>query len=294
MHDQLNTIETFLSGLMTRYKERVPDVQNIISKMVAHNIISAPDQISNDHIAFRTMGVEQLGIKSLEKVFLQNGYTKRDYYNFEDKKLNAFWYAPPTLNLPRIFISELRVKELSEEAQRIIKSYTSDVKSDPVDNLDIGDGSQIDDFLHTPLWHTPTLEDYKTLSKESEYAAWVIYNRYYLNHFTISVHDLPDGYNTINEFNLFLESIDIKLNDSSGKAKISADGMLIQSATVAEMIDAEFAPKNGEKVIHKIPGSYVEFAERKVNGENRREGFEANNADKIFESTYSSQTEKVK
>jgi len=118
MHDQLNTVETILSGLMTRYKERVPDVHNIISKMVDHNIISAPDQISNDHIAFRTMGVEQLGIKSLEKVFLQNGYTKRDYYNFEDKKLNAYWYAPPKLNLPRIFISELRVNELSRSEER--------------------------------------------------------------------------------------------------------------------------------------------------------------------------------
>ena len=35
------------------------------------------------------------------------------------------------------------------------------------------------------------------LAEESEYAAWVIYNRYYLNHFTVSVHNLEDGYNTI-------------------------------------------------------------------------------------------------
>jgi hypothetical protein len=47
----------------------------------------------------------------------------------------------------------------------------------------------------------PTLEDYELLAggrsvftllplagaSESEYAAWTIYNRYYLNHFTIAV-----------------------------------------------------------------------------------------------------------
>ena len=66
------------------------------------------------------------------------------------------------------------------------------------------------------------------------------------------------------------------------------------------MIDAEFA----DGVTHRISGSYVEFAERKVlkqyadlpveeiKREHRREGFEAGNADKIFESTYASQTDK--
>ena len=56
---------------------------------------------------------------------------------------------------------------------------------------------------------------------------------------------------------------------------------------------------------HVISGSYVEFAERKVlpsfihlpvneiTRQQRREGFEAGNADKIFESTYSSQTDKL-
>ena len=136
--------------------------------------------------------------------------------------------------------------------------------------------------------------------KESEYAAWVIYNRYYLNHFTISVHNLPQGYNTVADFNIFLESIGIKLNDSGGKIKTSPDGGLLQSSSVAQMIEAEFA--SGKK--HIISGSYVEFAERRVLPQftylspseiqrtHRRDGFEAGNADKIFESTYISQTKK--
>lgn len=76
------------------------------------------------------------------------------------------------------------------------------------------DGAAVDAFLHQPLWRTPTWADYRRLLSESEYAAWVIYNRYYLNHFTITVHNLPEAYNTIETFNHFLEQNGFKLNDA--------------------------------------------------------------------------------
>ena len=289
-----------LNGLMQRYMERVPDVKAIIETMIREGIIQHPGDVENDHIAFRTMGVPPLGIQSLEKIFLHYGYTKRDAYFFKEKKLNAFWYAPPSPQLPRIFISELRVQDLSPRAQELITSYTSEVQTDPVDALNLGDAAAVDTFLHSGLWRLPTLEDYKALAEESEYAAWVIYNRYYLNHFTISVHNLPPGYNTVADFNAFLERNGFVLNNAGGKIKVSPDGGLLQSATVANMITASFA--NNET--YRIAGSYVEFAERKVlppfahlpadqvKREHRRDGFEAGNADKIFESTYSSQTGK--
>ncbi len=289
-----------MGGLMRRYRERVPDVNGILDAMVNENIIQSVEDIENDHIAFRTLGVPHLGIASFEKIFLHYDYQKRDYYHFEGKKLDAYWFSPPEPHYPRIFVSELRVKELSQEAQRIIQSYTDEVKSDPVDSLDLENGAAVDEFLHQPLWRTPSLSDYLTLLKESEYAAWVIYNRYYLNHFTISVHNLPEGYATVAEFNEFLEKHGFKLNDSGGKVKKSPDGGLLQSSTVAQMLEAEFA--GGDK--HMISGSYVEFAERRVLPEfanlpadqiqrqHRRDGFEAANADKIFESTYTTQTGK--
>jgi hypothetical protein len=298
--DKLATLDIVLNGLMRCYKERVPDVKVILEAMVAEGMIQSPDEIENDHIAFRTMGVPHLGVKSFEKIFLHYGYEKRDHYFFEGKKLDARWYSPPRESDPRIFVSELRVGDLSEESQRIIHSYTNEVASDPVDSLDLDNGAEVDAFLHQPLWRTPSVSDYQSLLKESEYAAWVIYNRYYLNHFTISVHNLPNGFNTVADFNVFLEKNNIKLNTSGGKIKISPDGGLLQSSTVAEMIEAEFA--NGEKL--SISGSYVEFAERKVlpqfknipeqelHRRHRRDGFEAGNADKIFESTYTTQTGK--
>ena len=298
---RLATLDVVMNGLMRRYKERVPDVQGILNAMIAEGVIQSEDDVENDHVAFRTMGVPHLGIASLEKIFLHYGYEKRDKYNFEQKRVTAFWYAPPTPKYPRIFISELRVHELSPEAVAIIRRYTDTVTSDPVDALDLDDGAAVDAFLHAPLWRTPTLSDYLALAAESEFASWVIYNRYYLNHFTISVHNLLK-YNTIAEFNDFVERHGFKLNDSGGKIKVSSDGLLIQSSTVAEMVDATFDDGRGGTVQHRISGSYVEFAERRVlpqyahvsapTREHRRDGFEAANADKIFESTYSAQTAK--
>lgn len=295
----MQVLDNVLGGLMRRYSERVPDVGRILGAMESEGLVASRDEIENDHIAFRTMGVPQLGIQSFEKIFLRYGYQKREPYFFASKKLDAFWYAPPTPRHPRIFVSELRVGDLSEEAQRIIRSYTDEVKADPVDSLDLNDGGAVDQFLHSGLWRLPTWADYSRLLEESEYAAWVIYNRYYLNHFTISVHNLKPPHDTVQGFNVFLEFIGVKLNDSGGKIKVSPDGLLLQSSTVAEMVDAEFA--DGSR--HRIAGSYVEFAERKVlpefanvanpGREHRRDGFEAGNADKIFESTFTSQTGRV-
>lgn len=300
MENKLRLLQAVLDGLIRRYKERVPDVASIINAMMAEGVITKEQDIENDHIAFRTLGVSHLGVGSLEKIFLYYGYEKRDYYYFSEKKLNAWWYAPPVAGLPRIFISELRVGDLSEGAQKIIHRYTDKVQADPVDGLNLDDTEAVDHYLHRSSWELPSLADYETLAKESEYAAWAIYNRYYLNHFTLSVHNLKDGYNTLEAFNAFLERNGIVLNDAGGKIKRSPDGDLLQSSTVAGMVEGAFA--GGER--KRIPGSYVEFAERRVlapyrhlpadqiTAAHRREGFEAANANKIFESTYMEQAGK--
>lgn len=293
------TINLVLESLFETYSKRVPDVTKITEAMVSNNIVSNQSEIINDHIAFRTMGVKHLGIKSFEKIFLKHGYKKKDFYSFKEKKLNAYWYSHSEKNMPRIFISELKVDELSKDAQKIIKQYTNQVKNDPVDNIDLNNSDEIINFLTNPLWTLPSLFHYNELLKETEYGSWVIYNRYYLNHYTISVHELKEKYNTLEDFNKFLNSIGVKLNDSGGVIKESKDGLLLQSSSVANKVNAHF--KEGMSL---ISGSYVEFAERKIlpefmnldlnkiNSTHRRDGFETSNADKIFESTYQKQVNK--
>lgn len=301
MTTTLQLLDGVLEGLMRRYRERVPDVGLVVGAMVQDGLVPDAEHIENDHIAFRTMGSAQLGIRSLEKIFLHLGYVRRDHLHFVEKKLNAFWYSPPKERYPRVFISELQIEKLSAEAQVIIRRYADQIPHDPVDALDLNDAAAVDSFLHRPLWNTPSWGEYQRLLAESEYAAWVMYNRYYLNHFTVSVHSLPKPYNAIEAFNDFLERHGIVLNTSGGKIKVSPDGLLRQSSTVAQLVNAEFPGERGTEV-HAIAGSYVEFAERRVlpqyaalgaaelKREHRRDGFESANADRIFESTYTSQT----
>jgi hypothetical protein len=300
LFSEKSTLDTILNGLFKTYFERVPDVKKITNAMIKKGWVSSQEDIINDHVAFRTLGVKNLGIASFEKIFLAHGYQKKEFYSFEAKKLNAYWYAPPNENQPRIFISELRVEELSKEAQDIIYKYTENITTDPVDLLDLNTPKQVVEFFEKPLWKLPTLSDYNTLLNESEYAAWVLYNRYYLNHYTISVHELPNGYDRLEKFNEFLVALGIKLNDAGGVIKTSKDGLLLQSSSVAEMITARFEGNDSQE----IAGSYVEFAERKILSEfsgldpklisskHRRDGFETANADKIFESTFIKQTKK--
>lgn len=293
-------VDVVLNDLFEHYRKNVVDVDKITHALLDREVVNSQQEIVNDHIAFRTLGVPHLGIGSLEKIFLSFGFKKMDYYSFLGKKLDAYWYAPPSEEYPRIFASQLRVAEFSDEVQTIIHRYTDGLTSDPVDELDLGNGPEVAAFLQKPLWDLPTSQEYQTLLAASEYAAWVIYNRYYLNHYTISIHELKKGYSTLEEFNAFLESLGVKLNSAGGKIKTSADGLLRQSSTVSALYNARFA--DGKTL--EIAGSYVEFAERKVLPEfahlapeaiqrtHRRDGFEANNADKIFESTYTSQIKK--
>ena len=293
-------LDSILNGLFVPYAQRVPDVKAVSSGMKKLGLISKQEDIVNDHIAFRTLGVPNLGISSFERIFLHHGYTKQDHYFFSQKKLDAYWYKPPHDSYPRVFISELKVESLSKKAQQIIHHYTKEIHEDPINQIDLDNVNDVVNFLHKALWELPEIADYNALLAESEYGAWVLYNRYYLNHYTISVHELPAPYNELVFFNEFLKSIGITLNDAGGEIKISRDRLLRQSSTVAQTILATFA--NGKTA--EIAGSYVEFAERlplpqytqlpkeKLTNSHRREGFETGNADKIFESTFSDQINK--
>lgn len=68
------------------------------------------------------------GIDSMASFFLDYGYTPRDELRFPAKKLRALWFSPPTNSLtgngsgingplPRIFISELLVDQMSPKTQ---------------------------------------------------------------------------------------------------------------------------------------------------------------------------------
>ncbi|KAK9790350.1 hypothetical protein WJX73_010110 [Symbiochloris irregularis] len=279
-------LDRFVSLLLDRYWASTPTAVSAMGLLQALDR-SESSPLYFDHIAFRSFGVEGFGIKSIATIFVEFGFQQRDELQFPGKKLRALWFAPPhdRPDLPRIFISEIKVEELSEAAQRVIRKYTQEAGSGKYAPL-CAVGSVLP-------WSNPTLADFELLAKESEYAAWTLINGYALNHATVAVHrmrGLSDGIAGLVE-DLRQQGFD--LNEEGGTLKVSPDNLLVQAATQADQVDFTF--RDGEQ--GTVPGSYIEFAQRKrlpqynelpdaqVSDAHLRDGFEASNADKIFHST---------
>ncbi|WCJ32494.1 hypothetical protein M5689_013914 [Euphorbia peplus] len=282
-----------LGGMEKVYLNRNPTAKSVLE------LVQSADggRVCYDHLAFRTFGVNGHGIDSMASVFLDFGYTQQEELRFPAKKLKALWFSPPRVSvsdggsgvdgpLPRIFVSELLVDQMSPQAQEIIKRYT-EISGSGYKHAALAS------TLGSLTWKKPLYAEFQQLARESEYAAWTLVNGYALNHVTISTHQLKSNLKHIKSLNQLIEENGFKLNSEGGVLKVSPDGLLQQSSTVADSVTFEFS----DGVTEAVPCSYIEFAERLVLPQfknlpeeqikefHRRDGFEVGNADKIFEST---------
>ena len=203
-----------------------------------------------DHLAFRTLGVAHLGIASLSSWFTDLGYTERDELRFPAKRLRARWFSPPSPDLPRVFISELLLEELPPRAQEIVSKYTREGAAA------MGKYGPAAAMLGLTPWAPPSLEDYVELAALSEYGSWVLANGFSVNHVAVSVHRLAGLEGGLAELNDFLKQHKFELNVGGGEVKVSPDGLLLQSSTVADRREYTFA--GGECA--PVTSGYIEFA----------------------------------
>jgi hypothetical protein len=243
------------------------------AETIANALTDRGEMVKNDHVAFRTFNISPIRLENLEPFILELGYKRYEPYYFAAKKLDAYGYVPPSDDLPRIFISELRVEELSEPAQDIIKKLVDQVDPDEINDASI--------FWRGRLWEAPTVEDYLTLADENEYAAWLSIIGIRANHFTINVNELMQ-FSEISEMNSFIEDLGYSINASGGRVKGSPAVLLEQSSTMASKQTMKFA----EGKEHSVTTCYYEFAKRYYDDTGTLyQGFVAASADKIFEST---------
>ncbi len=229
--------------------------------------------IENDHIAIRTYNDSRVGIKVLEKTFIQAGYEACGEYTFPAKKLFARHYEHTTdASAPKIFISELLLEECSSTLQQTIQTI--------LNACDQSTFGAIDLVLKGRVWDQPSYAIYEQLREESEYAAWMYIYGFCANHFTVNVNALQN-FETLESVNDFLEKEGFQLNASGGKIKGTPEQLLQQSSTLGDL--QEIAFKEG---MFKIPSCYYEFALRFPDATGKLySGFIAASADKIFEST---------
>ncbi len=257
-------VAELLDALWRDYVATTPQAERI------HRLLAERGEVVlNDHVALRTFGVPGIAIADVARPFEALGWELQpDHYRFTDKKLVARYWRHADPALPKVFISELRVAELSAGAHQIIERLVRQIPA----------GFALMPWAGRP-WQVRRAE-YETLLIESEYAAWVAAFGFRVNHFTVSVNALttfPD----LPSLNAFLVDHGFALNQAGGAIKGTPAEHLEQSSTLADTIPVDLA---GETV--RIPSCYYEFARRYPlpSGE-LFHGFVPASADRIFEST---------
>lgn len=236
-----------------------------------HQLLQENEPLINDHIALRTFNVEPLGIAALAQPFLDVGYKACGDYLFESKKLVAKHFEHPDPKQPKVFISELKVEECSEQLQTIVAQL--------IEQLDTHDPKAPEFLYGGRLWNL-SYADFQLLAEESEYASWLAAHGYGANHFTVSVNQL-NQFDEVKAVNDHLRQSGFTINESGGEVKGSPEVLLEQSSTMADKVTVTF--NDGE---HQIPGGFYEFAKRyPMESGELYPGFVAASADKIFEST---------
>jgi hypothetical protein len=118
---------------------------------------------------------------------------------------------------------------------------------------------------------TPSIlsyKDYLSINKDNSYLSWTVLFEGHINHIALEVDDIEWATEKCIKSGL-------KMNEEGGLYKVSKDKLLIQTATIAEPIKYTF--KNGQT--EYVPYTFVELIQR------GREGFEQENAKRIFTST---------
>lgn len=241
---------------------------------VIHDALEARgERVVNDHVAFRTFDLPETSIDVFARPFLEVGYqVKGEPYHFREKKLIARHFEHPHPDAPKVFISALKVQELSEKTREILTGLVRQIPADWFQDNHFLTGG-------TP-WQPVSNRVYEALLKESEYAGWMAAFGFRVNHFTVffnhlrTFKDLPD-------LNTFIKSLGYLLNASGGEIKGTPEVFLEQSSTLAHQVQVKFSDR--EMI---IPGCYYEFARRyEMPQGGLFQGFVTQSADKIFEST---------
>lgn len=260
--------DDFFAALWNDYVAMAPQAARIREAFESHG-----EQVVNDHVAFRTLALEPIGIERLEPHILALGYKRFEPYEFPAKKLRAFGYLSENPQAPRIFLSELLVDQLSPASAAILRECAA--------WIDRGDVVEPEVMWAGRLWEPISWLDYQTLVAESEYAAWVATLGLRPNHFTISVNYLKK-FPEVEEVLQVVEGLGYQVNDSGGRVKGSPEQLLEQGSTLADQMEVDFA--DGD--LHQVPTCYYEFAKRYPDAQGKLfQGFVATSADKIFEST---------
>jgi hypothetical protein len=239
-----------LDILWKRYEAEVPYARTFVEL--------AGGRFQNDHVAFRSLARPGDGIGLLAPVFERLGWKRAGVYAFPSDHLEAIHLSHPD-GLPRIFLSEIRLADLSPAARKILGR----IPAPPPAPEDI---DALADWFGPPT--TPITErDLMVLEGGSQYAAWLLAFGRKVNHFTASVDD-------VEVWSRRLRQAGVPMKD---EIEGEPGGPLRQTATHAVRLPLAL---NGTATV-PWPYAYLEIAQRRPDFD----GFLAPQARNLFEMT---------
>lgn len=266
-------------------------------------------KITLDHLAIIDLPSQHTGINTLNQLFAALNYLPQGRDYLPDKQNEFMWLTPAenfqlkaSESLPQIVIADFQIEALPIPIRDIIYKYTLHIKPFPwlmfhnlCGRMYKGDHTarlELTKFIATYCqrrdWPLPTAKEFYSVKEANELLAWVLIFGRQPNHFGISVH-LVEKFSSLVEFNHWIKTHAIELNQQQGEIKGTKEKGIAQSATVGQRIKLQL-----EDGIIALPGPFIEFVWRfseKSHPEYWSDyftGFIGNQANYVIESVYES------
>ncbi len=285
-------LERLFDCLWQEYRERVS-----YARVYEDLLLARGGTFRNDHVAFRTFAAQSrwTGIAALSRPFEALGYRPAGAYDFPDKSLTSVHFTPPSENLPKLFVSELRTWELSPRARRIVLKATarSAPRLSDADLAGLSDLPKVGAKRREQLlrrwasqfarpWPAPSRADAAALERESQFAAWTLLHGHSVNHFTAAVH--AQGVDALADIELTAAALKAAGVPMKPEIEGGPGSRLRQTSTRAVVVPVEM--RAGSRVVRKPwTYAYFELAERPLIDGRRFEGFLGSQASSLFEMT---------
>jgi hypothetical protein len=298
-----------IDTLWQLYRAQSPQMQLIESKLTA-------TPLTLDHFAIIDLPGPHSGIQQLKNLFSLFGYVERGRDYLADKQNDFLWLAendsdhsPANTVLPQIVVADFRLEALPKSVRQVIEKYSAQALPAPtqqvahlLERIKKQDHTALTEaimltqqYLAGRDWPLPTVAEYESVKNYNELLAWVLIYGRRPNHFTLSVHLMPQ-FNQLADFLSFIESATgLPLNHDGGLIKGSVASGIEQASTVGEAKTIALADGKID-----ITANFVEFvwrhpiepSQKPSNWDDYFTGFVGQHADYVIESLYSPDTER--
>lgn len=261
-----------------------------------------------DHFAVIDLPGPHSGMRELIRLFSAIGYSYQGHEYLAEKQNDFTWMAehdssgrPAADVLPQVVVADFRLEEMPAAVSDIIIKYSRQAPPSPAVEIEklAERATQQDEqaaqqlinvftqYLAGREWPLPTVREFETVREFNELIAWVLVFGRRPNHFTLSIHLLPEFENLMC-FHEFIEhEAGLPLNQDGGVIKGGIATGIEQGSTAGTPEIIQLADGTVE-----LPLGFVEFVWRFQNKaapklwEDYFTGFVGNHANRVIQSLY--------